>query len=200
MLSRHSTRLHIHLLLTLSAILLFTQELLALPPTPESLSSPNSLTPRAPNIKCFDFPEEPTAYRKTSLDGCRPTLNTFKTFPAWRLVQDFLEGFFPLKPDKPPYYVALSTGDCSVEISSHEQPKVKDKFSFQEVKDLAQQILEECQEPEEPGRGGEVPIGSKGIWKVTVRGWKAPDGLTIVDGWNNLGIEEEIVMPVEASK
>ena len=95
----------------------------------------------------------------------------------------------------------MGNGDCSIEIASHDQPKVKDKFSFEQVKDLAQQILEECQEPDQPGRGGEAPIGSKGIWKVTVRGWKRPDGAILVDGKfypEELGEKE--VVPVEASR
>ena len=136
----------------------------------------NYTIPQTPtnSITCFDF--GPLTHRKTSLHGCKDTLRQIRQFDDFKRIQEFLERMRPLKPDKPPYYLASRDATCSVEIASHEQPTVADRFSFEQVKLLAQDILQDCGDEEEVSYGGEAHIGPKMVWKVAVRGWKAPTG------------------------
>ena len=72
--------------------------------------------------------------------------------------------------------IASLGADCSVEIAAHENPRVSDWFSFEDVKVLAQDILEACEEPEGEGYGGWAYIGQADprVWKVEVKGWREP--------------------------
>ncbi len=107
-------------------------------------------------ISCFTAR---ASSRQTSVAGCRPTLNYFRSFPNYRLVQDFLQGGLyprPRIPSKPPYAVHHLHSDCAVQIAS-EEDGVRDDFSFEQARALATEILETCMEM--GGRGGRRRLG-----------------------------------------
>ncbi|MCJ1459155.1 hypothetical protein MMC28_009532 [Mycoblastus sanguinarius] len=118
----------------------------------------------SPDIQCF-LPKPGRG--TTSISGCRPTLNEFRNFPRYRVVQDFLEGRWPREPSEPPYALHATASNCAVRIASGD-PKVIDKFSFEQVRQLATDIVEECQE--KGGLGGIAPIGKGLGWTVAVVG------------------------------
>lgn len=109
--------------------------------------------------------------QKTDVAGCRPTLNYFRTFPNYRLVQDFIENRKPKMPSKPPYAVHHVLSNCAVQIAP-DNPGVVDDFSFQQARALATEILETC--VDHGGRGGTAPIGHGLGWRVTVIGYGLP--------------------------
>ncbi len=127
-----------------------------LPPTPIGI------------IECFQGGRGRIA---TDVDGCRPTLNHFRTFPNYRRLQDFIEGRCPKLPSKPPYAVHQVQSTCAIQIYSG-NPLTRDAFSFEQVRALATQILEDCQDP--GGYGGFAPIGRGVGWEVVVIGFKLP--------------------------
>lgn len=119
-------------------------------------------------IQCFPSDQSRQA---TDVDGCRPTLNYFRTFPKYRLIQDFMEGRYPKLPYKPPYAVHQVQSTCAVQIASG-NPLTIDDFSFEQARALATEILEVCQD--RGGRGGSAPIGHGVGWRVSVIGFRLP--------------------------
>ena len=114
------------------------------------------------DIRCYEaVPNRP----RTSIDGCRPTLNYIKTFPNYRKQQAFLEDWWPKEPSLPPYAVHHEASNCAVKISSFDARK-PDRFSFADVRTLATQILEDC----EAGYGGIGIVGTTRMWTVAVIG------------------------------
>ncbi len=67
----------------------------------DTINTTHSVSPvQATHIQCFlPHPERPLA----TIDGCRAILNKIKTFPLYRLEQDFLENVFP-RNLRPPMY------------------------------------------------------------------------------------------------
>ena len=122
-------------------------------PTLTLLNSSNIPTPPSPNsvVTCFM-----TGDHKTTVDGCRPTLNYFRTFPDYRLVQPFREGKCPKRPDKPPLIVFSGDADCAVEIASRSL-YIEDDFSWEQVRATATDIVADCED--KGGWGGWSPIG-----------------------------------------
>lgn len=68
----------------------------------------------------------------------------------------------------PPFTVDDDT--CLVEIQA-KLPSYKDRFSFEQVRDLVQVILDDCQD--DGGVGGMASVGRQGLWLVIVRGLTA---------------------------
>lgn len=119
-------------------------------------------------IECFPpHPSRP----KTDVDGCRFTLNYIRSFPNYRKIQDFLVGWYPKVPSKPPYAVHDKRSNCAVQIDTSD-PRIADDFSFEHVRALATEILEVCRD--KGGRGGFAPIGHGVGWRVAVVGFVAP--------------------------
>ena len=116
-------------------------------------------------IECFHSGQDRPF---TNVEGCRPTLNYFRTFPNYRLVQDFMEARYPKLPSKPPYAVHHTRSNCAVQIAST-SPLVIDKFSFEQARALATEILEMCEDS--GGHGGVAPIGHGTGWRVAVVGY-----------------------------
>lgn len=140
-------------------------------PTRQGLATQNVtsavFSPSRPTLHCYEArPGRP----RTSIDGCRPTLNQIKTFPEYRRVQEFLEGWYPKFPQKPPYAVHHEDSDCAIKIASF-RAKEPDLFSFEQVRILAQEILQDC---EENGTGGIARIGRGVGWTVAVIGTEEP--------------------------
>lgn len=93
------------------------------------------------SILCFKAAE---GRETTSIDGCRLTLNRIRRLPNYRLKQDFQEGRNPREPSKPPYIFHEEGSDCAIQLASGSDTIV-DKFSFEQVRSLATDILEDCQ-------------------------------------------------------
>ena len=129
------------------------------------LSDNQSVSSSSDRIHCYE--PKPHGY-KTSVDGCRPTLNYFRTFPNYRQQQMFLEGWYPKEPSKPPYAIHHSSSNCAVKISSF-NPRTASKFSFADVRSLATNIIADC-EPVNGGIGGIGIIGVENVWTVSVIG------------------------------
>lgn len=121
-------------------------------------------------IECF---QESSSRRTTDVDGCRPTLNYFRSWPNYRSLQEFREQYNPKLPSKPPYAVHHEHSNCAVQIASN-GPNVADDFSFEQARALATEILEVCRD--RGGRGGFAPIGQRSRWRVTVIGFRLPPG------------------------
>lgn len=122
----------------------------------------STLTPSTNDITCF------TTGTHTNVTSCRPTLNHFRTFPFYRLIQPFREGFSPKLPNKPPLIIYHRESTCAVEIQAT-SPLIEDEFSYEQVRGVATDIVEECQE--EGGFGGYGPVGAGVGWMVKVIGF-----------------------------
>ncbi|KAF6225355.1 hypothetical protein HO173_012793 [Letharia columbiana] len=135
-----------------------------------STTAPPLPPPPIGAIECFSSGVDRKA---TDVDGCRPTLNHFRTFPNYRLIQDFMEGRYPKLPSKPPYAIHQTQSTCAVQIASGDSYTIDD-FSFEQARALATEILEVCQD--HGGCGGFAPIGHGVGWKVVVIGFTLPPG------------------------
>ena len=103
----------------------------------------------------------------TTVDGCRATLNYIRTFPKYRTKQDFLEGRRPRDPSLPPYVIHHEDSNCAIRIASQD-PGVVDRFSFQQIRQSATDILTDCEE--NWGVGGIASLGAGLGWTVAVIG------------------------------
>lgn len=138
-------------------------------------------------IECFTYEQ---GREPTNVDGCRPTLNYIRTFPKYRVIQDFMEDRYPKLPFKPPYALHHVHSNCAVQIAS-ESPYIIDDFSFEQARALATEILEVCLN--HGGYGGFAPIGHGVGWRVAVVGWKLspdpPDGIGLIQVGSRNGTE-----------
>ena len=131
-------------------------------------------------IHCYrPLPDPPPVILpSTSLEGCRPTLRAIRSFPSFSRPQIFLMHLSPRTPATPPFHMVSRQGDCLIEITCPAAELlpgsrgVEDRFSFSMVKQLAQDILQVC---EESGLGGWASIGARGGWAVRVKGWRPED-------------------------
>ena len=143
-------------------------------------------------IECF---QDGQGRVTTDVDGCRPTLNYFRSFPAYRRIQDFKEGRWPKLPSKPPYAIHHELSNCAVQIAS-DDPSIIDDFSFEQARALATEILEVCRD--HGGFGGFAPIGHGRGWRVSVIGFRLPpdppDGTGLLEG---IGLGNETLVPVQ---
>ncbi|MCJ1459355.1 hypothetical protein MMC28_009732 [Mycoblastus sanguinarius] len=139
-----------------------------LPRSKEVVPSPLNTTTTTNAIFCWREGET------TTVPGCRDTLNYLRTFPNYRFLQDFQENRVPKLPSKPPLLIYAKSSTCAVELRSGD-PSVVDQFSFEMVRALATDIVEECQD--EGGFGGQAPIGRGLGWKVSFIGYRYVLGL-----------------------
>lgn len=133
-------------------------------PSNPNLASLNTSTLISPqSIYCY----EPLRGRlHTTLDGCRPSLNEIRTFPRYHKKQDFVRERWPKEPHRPPYLVHNEGSDCSIKIDTSDAREAE-IFSFEQARQLATDILEECAST---GVGGATPIGRAVGWYVQVIG------------------------------
>ena len=151
-----------------------TSDLITRAPEPLTLQlDVNNLTvplvaPSALNshITCFG---PASGLTPTTVDGCRPTLNELRTWPDYRRVQDFQEGVHPLEPQPPPLIVHNLASNCALQVKVR-SAEIVDRFSFEQVRTLGADIVEECQG--QGGFGGVAPIGRGIGWIVTVIGFE----------------------------
>ena len=149
-----------------------------LPPTtiniPASLDLVNASAASPVNAQVTCFHDGLT----TNVTGCRPTLNYIRTFPDYKKVQPFLEHKSPKVPNKPPMIIFHRESTCAIEISA-QNPQYEDRFSFEQVRALATDIVEECQV--EGGYGGYAFIGKKKWWAIKVIGFVKSTAAVDVD-------------------
>ncbi|KAL9123890.1 MAG: hypothetical protein Q9217_006725 [Psora testacea] len=141
---------------------------------PFPLSKTNTTTTNSPpsnEIICFEA--SPHRYR-TTVTGCRPTLNEFRTYPEYARRQTFREAEYgyPRLPHPPPYVLHQAGSDCAILLGSDNEG-VMGYFSFKDARTLATEIIEYCQDA--GGFGGSAAIGPPdpeglGRWAVTVMG------------------------------
>lgn len=118
---------------------------------------------------CFEpDPSRP----RTNVNDCRSTLREIVNRPDRGLVQEFVMNKRPTKPHPPPYGFHKIDSNCVVEVFAI-STLVKDRFSFVQVKDLAQQILQDCEDAGK-GAGGRAGIGNNIGWLVVVQGDRGP--------------------------
>ena len=111
-----------------------------------------------------------------TVDDCRDTLKIVRNMPDYRRVQEFQRKKKPLIPEEgrryfrtPPFLFNAEDTNCGLEITDKFEGVI-DKFSFAQVRDLAQDIIEECNAPGKPGYGGQWTIGDNGYWMIRVFG------------------------------
>ena len=147
-------------------------------PPPTNLSLSLSEAPVATNLSeppytCYT----PGASRlPITVDECRETLRLVRQMPNYRRVQEFERRKRPSIPiigtrrfQTPPFLFAPEDRKCGLEITDKFRGMV-DKFSFLQVKELAQDIVEECNAPGRPGYGGQWPIGENRHWMIRIFG------------------------------
>jgi len=128
-----------------------------------------------PNTPIYCFAEG----TYTNVTSCRPTLNHFRTFPAYRKIQPFLENSLPKLPNKPPLIIYHKQSTCAVEIAAS-SPTIEDRFSFEQVRGLATEIVEDCQN--KGGFGGYAAIGRGEGWVVRVIGFNGTEAALVGNG------------------
>ncbi|MDI1487982.1 MAG: hypothetical protein OHK93_007256 [Ramalina farinacea] len=158
------------------------------PPDPETLPPSNLLPatayqntslPTLPPIgavTCFADGQGIPAY-PTSISSCRPTLRSITQYPSYRSRQTFFIGptrRYPKLPSEPPYHITEPSDSCKIDVYSSKD-QVTALFSFQDVRNMATEILQHC-EDYGTGKGGVSRIGQMAekqqseFWMVAVRG------------------------------
>lgn len=131
---------------------------------PSNTTSPSLDGSSQWRILCFEAAQGRQA---TSVDGCRPTFNLVRGLPNFRLIQEFQEGKYPKKPYRPPYIFYHNESTCAIQVASGSKT-LNDKFSFEQIKTRATDIVEDCQA--QGGYGGVAPLGEDIGWTVKVIG------------------------------
>ena len=149
-----------------------------LSPSP-GLFNASTLTIQTGPITCFREGDV-----KTSLAGCRPTLNRIRTFPAYRTRQLFRMSRYPLAPAKPPMIIHVGAADCAIGLAC-EQPFRDDMFSWEDVRAAATEVAVNCED--NYGYGGWTPVGAGVGWHVKVLGFVEDAG-----GVNRTVVGEEV--------
>ena len=122
-------------------------------------------------ITCYK-PGEGEVRLPISIDKCRSLLRMLTTLPNYRAIQEFRTGCSPRLPGAagtPPYTWWNSSTTCGIRLESH-YPFLGQKFAWVQVRALAMEILDYCEEYS-VGYGGLAPIGTPecGIEGFSVR-------------------------------
>lgn len=107
-----------------------------------------------PDITCYE-PDE--ARVPITIAQCRSLFKNLTTLPQYRAIQDFQTGRSPRLPRTPPYTWWNESTTCGLRVESY-NPYLVQKFAWVQVRALAMDILEYCQETS-LGLGGIAPIG-----------------------------------------
>ena len=102
---------------------------------------------------------------RTSIDTCRPTLDSLKDLPDFRRKQLFKMNppvSSPREPHVPPYYFNTDAGDCVIVVEVRSPPPHRPEeflawFSWRDVRAVATKILDRCDDL--TGKGGMAGIG-----------------------------------------
>ena len=155
--------------------------------------------PQAQSILCFNSSQQT---KHTTVEGCRSTLNHLRNLPAYRIKQPFQHEKYPKIPFNteegsiiltPPFRFHAAGSDCALQISTHITEAI-DVFSFYDVRQVGQSILEDCQS--EGGYGGVGVLGNRKGWEVQIVGFTKTMELSqnrtiFVEGYD--GREQRIV-------
>ncbi|KAI4214028.1 MAG: hypothetical protein LQ351_003432 [Letrouitia transgressa] len=166
--------------------------------------SPATIVPspprlRAPRIYCFT----PHADRhRTTFADCRKVFRILPTImESWRFrrVQHWVRGrspFLPRAPGYPPFRFGAPASNCKFGITVIDS-RIEGDFSFEEAKNLAQDVLQECEE-----RG--LHLGGNALidpaqtlgWRVEVYGKAEPEppGGELILGEAELGSVNETTL------
>ena len=110
----------------------------------------------------------------TTVEDCRPVLNSFRNYTDFSKVQEFVKAANdryskPKVPKKPPYiFEEPGVVNCAVSITSHVDD-LSAWFSFRQARQVMQNIIEHCQNS--GGRGGGASIGMDRTRKYDVNAW-----------------------------
>ena len=131
----------------------------------DTTSNTTSATPS--QIACYIHPEDIRI--PITIAQCRSLLNYLKTFPRYRISQDFQTGRSPRLPRTPPYTWWNQSTTCALRVQS-ENPHLVQKFAWEQVRALAIEILQHCEDTS-LGLGGIAPIGKPpfGVQGFSVR-------------------------------
>ena len=148
----------------------------SLAPTTTTAGNPTTY-PRPNGITCYEQGEK---HAPIKIADCRGLLNNLKSIPGYRRVQPFIERQMPVLPTKrpgtPPYIWHDESTFCTVEIRVNDT-RVIDKFSFEQARSLATEILQDCESS--GGWGGESVIGEKQEgWYVRTVGIKLDEAVS----------------------
>ena len=107
-----------------------------------------------------------------NMEDCRPLFNWIRTFPNYALEQDFQEHRKPrlsnTNPPTPPYTWWDEVRHCALRVIAG-TPLLVDTFSFKQVRALATELIEDCQDY--GGFGGSAIIGKNQVgWTVVAIG------------------------------
>ena len=116
----------------------------------------SNTTITSPDIVCYG-PDSDVRVPITVAD-CRSLFKLITTLPQYRAIQDFQTGRTPRLPGTPPYAWWNETTTCGIRVKSH-NPYLVQRFAWVQVRALAIEILEYCQETSH-GFGGYAPIGT----------------------------------------
>ena len=108
----------------------------------------------------FCFTAEVDVRLPISIVKCRSLFKSVTTFPSYRAIQDFQTGRSPRLPGAgtPPYTWWNATTTCALRLKSH-SPDRAQKFAWVQVRALAMDILDYCEE-NSVGYGGQALIGT----------------------------------------
>ena len=115
--------------------------------------------------QCFDVGE----YHPTNVDTCRPLLTKIRAFDKYRTKQTFQMYKTPKSPFEPPFGFTVRKCTCELRVKATGLQWV-DKFSWEEVRAMATNIVEDCQPPRGAGVGGWDLIGPEKRWIVEMIG------------------------------
>lgn len=144
----------------------------------------SNLTLPIPNAEIFCY--EPTDVfhpHRTSFDACRPIFQTIRSFPYFNRPQIFewekrpiIPAPWPRDQDKPPFAIPSSgpDGRCVLHLAPF-LVTITDRFSWKNVKDLGQEILQTC---EQYGYGGRTRVGDDERWAIRVFGYSSTSEYT----------------------
>ena len=117
--------------------------------------------------------------------------------PDYRRVQAFERDKKPVIPiegrrdfSSPPFVIDAEGTICGLEISDTIYGIV-DKFSFAQARELATDIVEECNSPGKPGYGGQCRIGANDDWKIRIFGIKEDSDDPPMNGTSLAGVVED---------
>ena len=119
----------------------------------------------------YDCWTEDPRLKPTTVDTCRPTLNKIRKFPDYSKPQYFKPHKSPLVPFPPPFTLQVKNSTCEFRLIFIPKPgQIEDRFSWRDVRDIATNIVEECQPPQGQGLGGRSEIPPNNVWGIQMVG------------------------------
>ena len=116
----------------------------------------SNTTIASPDIVCYG-PDADVRVPIT-VSNCRSLFKFITTLPQYRAIQDFQTARAPRLPGTPPYAWWNESTTCGIRLESH-NPYLVQRFAWVQVRALAIEILDYCQETSH-GLGGFAPIGT----------------------------------------